>query len=658
MILRRTVAIAVFAAFAAASGCSDDVSFSTDSKPSSHDSTAGRADNRAPDSGGAADTLEADSGAPGEDAATSLDAGGADGKASADGAAREDAAAAKDSGALDQATVADGPQSADSTPAADSTQAADAAPTPDQAQSPSARLRALRGMANGVADFAVSEVYVTYVREALGDDAAGFFVQAETQGPAVFVAVDPATLSPAPQAGDLVHFSATALVTRQAHREVSAISGWAVDSTGNDLAGLIQDLSNANDVASGIADYESELVSLTGVIAEPFVSAGPHFVSAAFVTTGIPSATDMKLRLPTTIQKAIGLIEGCTFVLKGTPLWRFNSQAQPSAWVATDIELKQCGLPKLVSAVATSETTVTLKFDQPIDPNSLHASGDQFTFDPALSASAANVSGEEVVVTTSAQTSGTAYTVTVATSLKDTNSAPLDGQNNTASFSGFSVAAKVVLNEVNANMTNGCDLLELRVVEGGSIRGFKVFYRASEVITLPDIVAKKNDYVVVHLDASDTKCYPSVPADETLAKDEQPHTAVDSNYDTAFDVYTPKAGFGTTTGVISLRDADDNVIDALLYVDRTTAPAASTLTAGDAAAAAGQWFAPDGSAPPATYDATTFREHAAGDIRNNGSVASGKTLSRNSNADTNTKNDWTDAEDSTWGANNPGQSDL
>ena len=55
------------------------------------------------------------------------------------------------------------------------------------------------GVDGGVIDLPLADVIVTYLRPTtIGTDVAGFFVQEHMAGPAIFVGIDPATLSPAP----------------------------------------------------------------------------------------------------------------------------------------------------------------------------------------------------------------------------------------------------------------------------------------------------------------------------------------------------------------------------------------------------------------------------------------------------------------------------
>jgi len=91
--------------------------------------------------------------------------------------------------------------------------------------------------------------------------------------------------------------------------------------------------------------------------------------------------------------------------------------------------------PTVVSASATAATTVVVTFSEALDPATV-AVGD-FAFDMGLTASAVVLAGDglSATITTSAQTAGTTYTVTV-TGVSDTMGTAIAGMN-TATFTGF-----------------------------------------------------------------------------------------------------------------------------------------------------------------------------------------------------------------------------
>lgn len=183
------------------------------------------------------------------------------------------------------------------------------------------------------------------------NDPGGFFVQAGMTGPAAFVAVDPASLTPAPQAGDRVSFTVTQGRVSASAKWITAITGYSRTGTGANLAMLTQDLSSAADIATGIDGYESELVRVQGAASANFTSAGTGFESAQITTTGVPMAvTNLRLRVSSALRMSLGLRLGCTFTV-AAPLWRFNAQTQVHAWSMSDISDVNC--PAVMDAGVT-----------------------------------------------------------------------------------------------------------------------------------------------------------------------------------------------------------------------------------------------------------------------------------------------------------------
>jgi hypothetical protein len=80
--------------------------------------------------------------------------------------------------------------------------------------------------------------------------------------------------------------------------------------------------------------------------------------------------------------------------------------------------------------------------------------------------------------------------------------------------------AVVRINEVNANIASGCDLIELRVVAGGTLDS-------------------TNDFIVVHTGATNSTCKPASCATSAMAsKVDSPSALCSTNFDAAFDWYS------------------------------------------------------------------------------------------------------------------------
>tara|TARA_R110002096_G_scaffold433887_5_gene654014 strand:- start:154668 stop:156479 length:1812 start_codon:yes stop_codon:yes gene_type:complete len=295
-----------------------------------------------------------------------------------------------------------------------------------------------RASADGTVDLAIAEVFVTYLKPALGNDDAGFFVQAETTGPALFIAIDPATLTTPVAVGDLVSFTITEMATAGTLRMATAISGESIISSGNDLTALAQDVSAAADLVSALDDYESELVTAQLTVTEAFGGAGSGFSAGVVETAAVTANADLRLRLPETLQASLGLVPTCTITLAATPVWRFNTAVQLSAFDAAELTA-DCPPPLVVEAVVVSETEVTVEFDRAIDAASIVADGSQFAIDNDLVASAAVVDGRIVTLTTGTMLAGTDYTITIADTVLDVLGAAVAAPNNTALFSSLAL---------------------------------------------------------------------------------------------------------------------------------------------------------------------------------------------------------------------------
>ncbi len=491
---------------------------------------------------------------------------------------------------------------------------------------------------------AITGVTVTYIKPQLGsttNDPAGFTVQSQPTGPALFVTVDPATLTPVPAVGDVVSFTITTMGTVGQQPRAQAISGLTRISTGANVGALAQNVSAVTDLTSDENSYDSEVVTVTGTIFENFVASGAGFQKAGLNTAGITGDTNLQLRVPQTIVDTIDLANGCQVTATNITVGRFNAQTQLGAYSASDLAISGCPAPVVVSAVPQSATSVKVTFSRNILGSSVTANGAQFTFDNGLTASAAVVAGRTVTVTTGTQTIGTTYTVTVANTVTDLQGTGI-GTPSTATFPGFVTPAVVRINEVNANIGSSCDLIELRVVVGGSMTGYKLQERNGNTgelaFVFPTFVVQKNDIIVVHTTGVVATCNPGNATAETTTVLDQPSATFTNNFDTAFDFWAVDNGLTSTDNVFTLFDANGVIIDALFASDDPAGAtaAAATETAAAAVGAASQW-----SPILAAYIDTVFRTNAADDLNATGTTAAGNSLQRLDNTDDNDKADWT-----------------
>jgi hypothetical protein len=264
------------------------------------------------------------------------------------------------------------------------------------------------------------------------------------------------------------------------------LTGWARLTSGGSVTSLAQDLTASATWATDLDQYESELVKLRGAVDGGFATAGGAYESAFFTTTGLPQG-NVKLRVPAAVRTAADITQGCELTLT-SPLWRFNTQAQPHVWAPADAVLHSCPAPVVAGATGTSATTVQVTFSRQVAPASVAAAGTQFTFDNGLTATAAVVSGRTVTVTTGAQVAGEAYVVTVAQTVTDTLGTPL-GTPATATFTAplpNNCTAPIVISAVyggggNSGATYSYDYVELknRTSTAIDLTGYSLQYTSS-----------------------------------------------------------------------------------------------------------------------------------------------------------------------------------
>ncbi|MCP3169510.1 Ig-like domain-containing protein [Myxococcus qinghaiensis] len=526
-----------------------------------------------------------------------------------------------------------------------------------------AQIQAILTAAPGTINQAVTGAFVTAIKAAAPGQAAtepvGFFIQAEPNGPAVFVS-DAAALAQV-AVGDRVNLTATAKAEPNLQKTVTAVSDFSRISQGHPVknlatqtpAGLAVDVSGANDLVTALGNYESEIVSISGTIANSGGGVGAGFTGFQFTTTGMTAANNnFRLRMPIALGQTLDIVQGCTFTFVG-PMWRFDAAAQPSASTAADLTLS-CVAPKLLSAAASSLTTVTLTFDRNISEASLTNLASQFTFTEGLTATAAQVTGKQVFLTTSTQTAGTSYTLTVANTVKDTAGGSVVAPNNTDEFKGFRTAAVVRITEVQPNMANSLDLVELQVLTAGTTDGLVLqqdVNAAVVLLTFPDVNVAQGDIIVVHI--NEAAAYQG----ETTAKDQFPKATVAANYDNAWDFKGGATGITFSSRILLVKDAAGTIQDAVSFARTSGTPPGAFPGNLQAIQAAGQWLPADCGGAPCSTTSTPTAAQVSADWTTIPSTAASvtpetDTIRRVSATDTNAAADWAVGPQS-WGVANP-----
>ncbi|NMO15010.1 chitobiase/beta-hexosaminidase C-terminal domain-containing protein [Pyxidicoccus fallax] len=511
-------------------------------------------------------------------------------------------------------------------------------------------------------DMPIDGATVTYAK-AFGsnlNDPAGFFIQAERQGPALFVEENPSVLNL--RAGDLVNLIVSERRTVNGQVRVRIARTNVTRGAGIPLAELEQNVS-AVDVHALVKTYESEYISISGRVGGDFFPAGAGFVQAPLVTAGVPegspSANNLRLRVVDMVRDELDLTQGCT-VTVFSPLWRFTQSGQnttqPSVWEENQVSALMCPGPRVASALALERNLVRIRFDRRISPGSVQTNGRQFSI-PGLVVTSASVNGNDVLLVTGNQTERQEYTVTVANTVRDTRGSALEPAGASATFKGYVRPARLRLSEIAPAVSSGRDLVELSVVEGGSVLGATLVdgnNPNAPLATLPDVTVQTGDTIVVHLNPDRFSSGVDAPQSETQSRTEYPQAMYSSNYDTAWDFQGEASGISEGNRTLRIRDTFGVTQDAIAaIVIQSGTPFAGYPAQLQALQAEGQWWPPNCGGVPCTY--TSFP--SALDVSINWTLAfstPGKTttLSRVLVDDSDQATDW-DVRASTLGWPNP-----
>ncbi|WP_163783225.1 Ig-like domain-containing protein [Myxococcus vastator] len=522
----------------------------------------------------------------------------------------------------------------------------------------STQIQAVRDAADGELDPAlpIEGAFVTFIKPAVTGsiEPPGFFVQAEAQGPALFVSDEDALGDVA--VGDRVSFSVSSKATTDGLRSAVTVTGTTVISQGHPVqsqstatpAGLAVNRSadTSATLVDGLDSVDSELTYLTGTIAAGSSGIGAGYSGFQITTEGVTAgAANFRLRVPATLATELDITQGCTFTLNAGPIWRFAANAQPSAFTASDLTLSNCAAPTFASASATSLTEVVLNFSRSISAASITNAQEQFTLTEGLTVSAFRVEGKQVFLTTSEQAPGTSYSVTVANTVTDLAGGSVASEASTQTFRGYRAPAVLQLTEVQPNGGTGAnpkDLVELKVLTAGTTSGLILAQDSATagnngpLANFPDVDVAAGDIIVVHLNVAQ-----DFPV-ETLAKDEHPQSANSTHFDTAWDFKGNGANAITySSRIILVQDATGNIQDAVPFRTTSTPPGAFPGYL-QAIQAAGHWLPADCEGAPCTNTSTP----SAGDVSAvwagipSGADTTSNSVRRISTDDTNTLTDW------------------
>jgi hypothetical protein len=198
-------------------------------------------------------------------------------------------------------------------------------------------------------------------------------------------------------------------------------------------------------------DLQSELIALDGVLEGGFGFAGSGHSATKLVTAGVPSPSDLDLRVPDDVLAGVAadtLLEGCA-VRVAAIAWRYADSIQVGVHRPGDLEPYDCGPLQVLATYPLTSTRLAIVADRAIDPASVAASGNNFTVaSGALTISGATVEGNRIVLTTSVQTPDASYSIDVDDQVTDYVGTALTGAPVTVTFSGYNANATVLISEV------------------------------------------------------------------------------------------------------------------------------------------------------------------------------------------------------------------
>jgi len=520
----------------------------------------------------------------------------------------------------------------------------------------STQISAIRAAANGPIQQMVDGAAVSYVKQSNGHDNAGFFIQGERQGPALFIRVDPNSLSPVPQAGSLIRFVATEKETNFDRTELTAISQYQMLRGIIDPATLVQGLSTANDLVSNVDAYESELGQLNATIGSMFSVAGQGWASAKLTTAGIPNDADFQIRMPTSQLRASGIGLGCQIELPNSPVWRYENSTQMLVMNPNDLVVTQCPAPQITNTFAQNNARVVVSLDRLVNPSTVQSNGSQIQLSSGVNVLSVKVYKRNLIIETSGFAASTAYTLPLDGTIQDYQGQAIDASGRSVQFTSIAPRAVLEINEVNLNITNGCDLIELRAVNGGDLTGYRLRNRGLSIIDLTGLTVLTNDYIVVHLSVSSPICNPNQAGNETISKIQNSRAFHANNFDNAYDWYSSSFGLARTDATLVLYDQNGLVMDAVLLSDDTSGTAAtSSEGAAETVANVGEWTDHNGNIPQDGYYDDTFNTNAVQDLDGTSSSATGNSIQRRNDNDTDESSAWVYQQTATWGSNNLNQ---
>ncbi len=230
-------------------------------------------------------------------------------------------------------------------------------------------------IAAGERNVSVPCATITYVRPEMGSDPDGVFLQAEANGPAVYLEMPLNQVASEygfePEPGLLVGFQVdgtmeTDLRVRQEVHHFSDFTSYGPAPW--PASALAQDLTGNPDFLENRFDLHHTLVSSSGRATSAFLPSGTDYAAAAYDTLEDMGEamfiTTIKARFPVELMDVYGIAGGCTTTIGPVPLWPRDGLIETTdrvyftGWEGSLFDVHECAGGQVGAVVNEAEQVV------------------------------------------------------------------------------------------------------------------------------------------------------------------------------------------------------------------------------------------------------------------------------------------------------------
>ena len=237
----------------------------------------------------------------------------------------------------------------------------------------SEQLASIKASPPGGGPYTVNYATVTYVIPAGLDaarDRAGFFIQAQPEGPGLYIPADPTdpSFQPYPEPGDVISFQVTGLPHGGAGLTSSlnpppgpaiAVADYKIMGEQAIVEDLILDLDQIETLPADLSQYADGLVATSAVLTSSAKQDPDGFAYAQIRIRTTENSDTYQVRLPIGNARTIGIQHGCTIRIDKTPLRPSSEGLVFASLSAAEVSVFEC--PEMNSgAKPTPSSDMTL----------------------------------------------------------------------------------------------------------------------------------------------------------------------------------------------------------------------------------------------------------------------------------------------------------